>query len=267
MRYLQFCLVILYRNLLSATCFCFSVSGWARARWRRRWRVACARDCKRSPTPDHARSAATPRRPTARTMLNMKLKERLALAVSAFLVLFTLMLIVDLQMDYGISGHRVPLHGRVKIGDETDKGHSAYIEFRKRFLQKSNGSNSSREFDQSAPSEISGVEAEPRTPTAPADRFEDLQRILAMQLQGKYEDNPVVIPPNKDLNVLRPENPTIGEMEDLEPSVNASNLEKFQLKIAQHELYEEGEPLVEEVLKDMATSPILHAEQKREELN
>lgn len=69
-------------------------------------------------------------------MLNMKLKERLALAVSAGIVLFTLMLVVDLQMDYGISGHRMPLHGRVKIGDQEDRGRSAYIEFRKRFLQK-----------------------------------------------------------------------------------------------------------------------------------
>lgn len=117
---------------------CFSATGWARGRWRRR--AACARDCKRSPPPsDHAltrRSTSPPRRPTARIMLNMKLKERLALAISAFLVLFTLMLIVDLQMDYGISGHRTPLHDRVKIGDDVDKGGSAYIEFRKRFLQK-----------------------------------------------------------------------------------------------------------------------------------
>ncbi|CAK1596364.1 unnamed protein product [Parnassius mnemosyne] len=196
-------------------------------------------------------------------MLNMKLKDRLALALSAFLVLFTLMLVVDIQMDYGISGHRVPLHGRVKIGDDIDKGRSAYIEFRKRFLQKSNGSNSSRELEQSAPSETSGGgEAEPRTPAAPADRYEDLLRILNAQLQGRSEDNPVIIPPHRDLNVLRPENPTIGEMEDLEPSVNASNLEKFQLKIAQHELYEDGEPLIEAVLKDMATLPIIHAEQK-----
>ncbi|KOB71917.1 Uncharacterized protein OBRU01_11497, partial [Operophtera brumata] len=44
--------------------------------------------------------------------------------------------------------------------------------------------------------------------------------------------------------------------------VNASNLEKFQLKIAQHELYEDGDPLVEAILKDMTTSSIIHAEQK-----
>ncbi|CAB3229905.1 unnamed protein product [Arctia plantaginis] len=246
----------------------FYLSGWARARWRRRWRgsgAVCARDCKRSPTPeDHARSPHAPRRTTARTMLNMKLKERLALALSAFLVLFTLMLVVDLQMDYGISGHRVPLHGRVRIGDTEDKGRSAYMEFRKRFLQKSNGSNGSREYEQSAPSETSGIgtETESRTPAPPADRYEDLQKILFAQIQGKAEDHTVIIPPHRDLNVLRPDNPTIGEMEDLEPSVNASNLEKFQLKISQHELYENGEPLVDAVLKDMVYSPILHVEQK-----
>ncbi|XP_063380931.1 extracellular serine/threonine protein CG31145 isoform X1 [Cydia fagiglandana] len=262
MRYFQFCLVLLCRNLEAVFYFLSGVTWWARGRWRRR---VGARDCKRSPPPDHARarrvrSPTPPRRPTARIMLNMKLKERLALAISAFLVLFTLMLIVDIQMDYGISGQRVPLHGRVKIGDDTDKGKSAYIEFRKRFLQKSNGSNSSREYE---PSETSGsgADAEPRTPAPPADKYEDLQRIVDSQRLGAH-NHAVVIPPQKDLNVLRPENPTIGEMEDLEPSVNASNLEKFQLRIAQHELYEEGEPLVDAVVKDMVTLPVLHAEQK-----
>ncbi|XP_052759271.1 extracellular serine/threonine protein CG31145 isoform X2 [Galleria mellonella] len=252
------------RNLGAALYFCLDFSGWARTRWRQR-SAACARRCKRSPTPEeHARSAIPPRRQTARTMLNMKLKERLALAISALLVFFTLMLVVDIQMDYGISGHRVPLHGRVRIGDDTDKGRSAYIEFRKRFLQKSNVGNSSREYEQSAPGETSGsaADTEPRTPAPPADRYEDLLKILHDQLQGRADNNPVVVPPHRDLNVLRPENPTIGEMEDLEPSINASNLERFQLKIAQHELYEDGEPLVDAVLKDMATAPVLHAEQK-----
>lgn len=41
--------------------------------------------------------------------------------------------------------------------------------------------------------------------------------------------------------------------------MNASNLEKFQLKIAQHELYEDGDPVVDAVLRDMVTLPILHA--------
>ncbi|KAH9640746.1 hypothetical protein HF086_007317, partial [Spodoptera exigua] len=132
------------------------------------------------------------------------------------------------------------------------------------FFFSSNGSNGSREYEQSAPGETSGggTDAEPRTPAPPTDRYEDLQKIIFSQLQGKSEDHTVVIPPHRDLNILRPENPTIGEMEDLEPSINASNLERFQLKIAQHELYEDGEPLVDELLKDMATNSILHVEQK-----
>lgn len=64
---------------------------------------------------------------------------------------------------------------------------------------------------------MSGGDNEPRTPTPPADRYEDLLRILNDQLQGKSEDNPVIVPPHRDLNVLRPDNPTVGEMEDLEP--------------------------------------------------
>ena len=91
--------------------------------------------------------------------------------------------------------------------------------YSKTFSSTSNGSNGSREYEQSAPSETSGggVEAEPRTPAPPTDRYEDLQRIIFAQIQGKAEEHTVVIPPHRDLNVLRPDNPTIGEMEDLEP--------------------------------------------------
>jgi hypothetical protein len=76
----------------------------------------------------------------------MKLKERLVLGFSVTAVLFTLMLVVDLQMDLGMSGHHlVPSHGRVKFGDSgVDGPGSAYNSFRKRFLQRSN--NASREI-------------------------------------------------------------------------------------------------------------------------
>jgi hypothetical protein len=76
----------------------------------------------------------------------MKLKERLVLGFSVTAVLFTLILVVDLQMDLGMSGHHlVPSHGRVKFGDGgVDGPGSAYNSFRKRFLQRSN--NGSREI-------------------------------------------------------------------------------------------------------------------------
>ncbi|PSN31289.1 hypothetical protein C0J52_24910 [Blattella germanica] len=76
----------------------------------------------------------------------MKLKERLILGFSITAVLFTLILVIDLQMDLGMSGHHlVPSHGRVKFGDGgVDGPGSAYNSFRKRFLQRSN--NGSREM-------------------------------------------------------------------------------------------------------------------------
>ncbi|CAG9133386.1 unnamed protein product [Plutella xylostella] len=106
-------------------------------------------------------------RPEPAAMLNMKLKERLALALSAGAVLFTLMLVVDLQMDYGYTARRAPLHGRVRLGDDTDRGRGAYLEFRKRFLQKSSsgsGGNASREYEQSAADTSAGDTAPPAPP-------------------------------------------------------------------------------------------------------
>lgn len=73
----------------------------------------------------------------------MKLKERLVLGLSVTAVLFTLLLVVDLQMDLGMSGHHlVPSHGRVRYdhqGDQDAPG-SAYNSFRRKFLQRNNAS-------------------------------------------------------------------------------------------------------------------------------
>ncbi|RZC42692.1 hypothetical protein BDFB_004601, partial [Asbolus verrucosus] len=71
----------------------------------------------------------------------MKLKERFILGVSVAAVLFTFLLVVDIQMDLGMSGHHLaPSHGRVKYVREEDAAGSAYNSFRKRFLQKTHRS-------------------------------------------------------------------------------------------------------------------------------
>lgn len=45
----------------------------------------------------------------------MKLRERLVIGASISIVLFTLALVVDLQLDLGMSGqHLAPSHGRIK---------------------------------------------------------------------------------------------------------------------------------------------------------
>ncbi|KAF5299990.1 hypothetical protein FQA39_LY19162 [Lamprigera yunnana] len=79
---------------------------------------------------------------SSRSFFNMfggglKLKERLVVAFSIAAVLFTLLLVVDLQMDFGLSGHHiVPSHGRVKYVNDADGPGAAYNSFKKRFLQK-----------------------------------------------------------------------------------------------------------------------------------
>lgn len=67
----------------------------------------------------------------------LKLKERLMVGLSVFAVLFTLMLVIDIQMDLGISKkHLVPSHGKVKYVVQEEGAESAYNRFRNRLLQK-----------------------------------------------------------------------------------------------------------------------------------
>lgn len=68
----------------------------------------------------------------------MKLKERLAVGFGVSLVLFTLLLVIDLQMDLGMSkSNYVPAnyHGRVKYIQDEDKT-GVFKEFQRKFLQK-----------------------------------------------------------------------------------------------------------------------------------
>ncbi|XP_018305931.1 extracellular serine/threonine protein CG31145-like [Mycetomoellerius zeteki] len=70
----------------------------------------------------------------------IRIRDKLVLCLSALAIVFTLLLVMDLQMDLGYSGHHLnPSHARVRIGDppETD---TVYNNFRRKFLQRGNGS-------------------------------------------------------------------------------------------------------------------------------
>lgn len=69
---------------------------------------------------------------------SMKLKERLAVGLGAALVLFTLLLVIDLQMDLGVAKSNFPatgFHGRYKYNQEEDKT-GVFKEFQRKFLEK-----------------------------------------------------------------------------------------------------------------------------------
>ncbi|XP_051863143.1 uncharacterized protein LOC117576526 [Drosophila albomicans] len=224
--------------------------------------------------------------PIMAVLRTMKLKERLAISLGATLVLLTLLLIVDVQMDFGVANRHLlqQQHQKLRFGNtnndynELGTGNTAggggggggmLHEFKRKFLQKSNSSGSKEASTQAQASgsqngggggTTSGQEAvvagstlSTRKPT-PHDRYIDLQKLL---LSDEYLH--VIVDNAPDVSV---NNPTLGEMLHRQVGANASNLERFQLRITKKELYSEQDTLVDAVLRDMIKLPIEHVVQK-----
>ncbi|CAO1431301.1 unnamed protein product [Diamesa tonsa] len=196
---------------------------------------------------------------------SMKLKERLAIGFGVSLVLFTLLLVIDLQMDLGMSKNNfVPAnyHGRVKyIKDEDDTG--VFKDFKRKFLQKSNSSGSKEATTvvlNRKRTDTTGT-GQNTIPTRPVhhDKFADL---MALAIEPKNRHNPasfekvIVKTEYDDLN------PTLADLMDVKISRNATNLERFQLSISKKEMYSAKDTLVDSVVQDMIQLPIQHVVQK-----
>lgn len=66
-------------------------------------------------------------------MRSMKLKERLALGLGVSLVLITILLIADLQMDISMpKNHLLPMHAKVWGGNDTDRN-GVFTSFKQKF--------------------------------------------------------------------------------------------------------------------------------------
>jgi hypothetical protein len=68
----------------------------------------------------------------------MKLKERLVVAFAVSLVIFTLVLVIDLQMDLGVAKANFPdagIHGKVKYIQDEDKT-GIFKKFQRKYLEK-----------------------------------------------------------------------------------------------------------------------------------
>lgn len=86
----------------------------------------------------------------------IRIRDKLMLGLSAFAILFTILLVMDLQMDLGYSGHHlVPSHGRVRIGDDPNTD-TIYNNFRRRFLQRMNASKEQTSGDAAGTTQSSG---------------------------------------------------------------------------------------------------------------
>ncbi|XP_039970527.1 uncharacterized protein LOC120782353 [Bactrocera tryoni] len=224
---------------------------------------------------------------------SMKLKDRLAISLGATLILLTLLLVVDVQMDFGVTNrHLLQQQSRVRYVNENDGGDTggtgAFRDFKRKFLQKSNSSGSketatptttqsrpagtaaggsSADVAAAAGAGTSGVQQDAaaredmlaiqKLEREPHDPFDDLFRLL-MGLD-KTDYSHVLI--DDDGSVIT-ENPTIAEMTGLKPSKNATNLERFQWHISKRELYKEDDTIVDEVIHDMIKLPVQHVVQK-----
>ncbi|GLV34443.1 uncharacterized protein CBL_09691 [Carabus blaptoides fortunei] len=215
------------------------------------------------------------------TMLRggMKLKERLLVGVSVATVLFTLLLVVDLQMDTGMVGHRfMPTHARVKFGGGPDPPGAAYNSFRNRLLQKTHSSNNSKEtlasanaLDQSQQQQLSQEQQVKKQNVGGVhlhDDFSDLMDyvILDSRERGGHREavgrmHPVVQRSGEG-DLTKVGNPSLADLRHIYASPNDTVLVRFHLQISQHELYPKDSKLVNLLMYEMVTKPILHVAQK-----
>uniref|UniRef100_A0A0C9QYK8 Fam20c_1 protein n=1 Tax=Fopius arisanus TaxID=64838 RepID=A0A0C9QYK8_9HYME len=197
----------------------------------------------------------------------MRFREKLIFGFSAFAILFTLLLVMDLQMDLGYSGHHlVPSHGRVRMGDEPDRD-TVYNNFRRKFLQRINGSREFTAGDNSVGTQNTrdsgvreGRRSGDRDNSKSEQEYDDFADLVDMVLNGDGIDaeSGVVRISGEDYT----NNPTLGEVQGVRVRKNSSTLQKFHLQISRLEMYPEKSEIVDRLLEEMATKPIIHIAQK-----
>uniref|UniRef100_A0AAR5PBZ9 FAM20 C-terminal domain-containing protein n=1 Tax=Dendroctonus ponderosae TaxID=77166 RepID=A0AAR5PBZ9_DENPD len=207
----------------------------------------------------------------------LRMKERFVLCASVIAVLFTLMLIMDIQMDLGLSRkHLVPSHGRIKTVINEEGPEAAYHSFKNRLLQKTHSGISMNISKENLPNETALLRGEAGRESGAGqmqnqvsnkeqeDDFSDLLDYLMLDTyeRGKFRADLSRINPVVAAEETKSKNPTIGELKNINLEKNATTLEKFHMQISQHELYSKDCPLVDELLRQMQTETVLHVAQK-----
>lgn len=198
------------------------------------------------------------------TIRMIRIRDKLVLCLSAFAILFTILLVMDLQMDLGYSGHHlVPSHGRIRMGDDPNAD-TVYNNFRRKFLQRVNGSKEQTSADVTGTTQNNVKETGSSAPkdsrtekTEVHDGFEDLVELVVKGYGVSAYDGVARIS-GEDHTY----NPTLGEVKKVNARKNSTTLEKFHLQISRTELYPENSKFVDQLLHEMATKPILHVVQK-----
>lgn len=146
------------------------------------------------------------------TIRLIRIRDKLVLGLSAFAIVFTLLLVMDLQMDLGYSGHHLtPSHARIRVGDPADAD-SVYNNFRRKFLQRGNGSREQANGDTTPAVEKSGKsELTPSSSTMRKhDDFADLVDLMVNGYAMNVDEGVARISGEN-----RKYNPTIGELKKM----------------------------------------------------
>uniref|UniRef100_A0A6M2E0S7 Putative extracellular serine/threonine protein n=1 Tax=Xenopsylla cheopis TaxID=163159 RepID=A0A6M2E0S7_XENCH len=191
----------------------------------------------------------------------------MVLGFAVGLVLFTLLLVVDLQMDFGVSRQRFfKTHDRVRYVVDEDGPNQAYMTFKKKQENGENKTSREKLTHHRGHGDTSAA-VSPHKPgtNAPHDSFSDLQKLVV-----KFGDPSGPAPPLAAAEVIRDDSKaipssrlkTMGELLGLELGPESHSLARYQYGITRTELYPEKSPYVDELLKDMATKQIIGVVQK-----
>ncbi|XP_017888126.1 extracellular serine/threonine protein CG31145 [Ceratina calcarata] len=195
----------------------------------------------------------------------IRARDKLMLCLSAFAILFTVLLVLDLQMDLGYSGHHlVPSHGRVRIGDDPNTD-TIYNTFRRKFLQRVNASKEQTSGDaigtttqNSGKNNVDEAKTSWTEKNAAHDSFPELVDIV-VKGYGVSASEGVARISGEDHTY----NPSLSDLKKIKPRRNCVTIaEKFHLQISRTELYPEDSKYVDQLLYEMSTKPILHVVQK-----
>lgn len=203
----------------------------------------------------------------------MKLRERLVIGLTVFVVLFTLMIVIDIQLDLGMSGqHLAPSHGRIRYGDGgIDSPGSAYNSFRKRFLQRTNTSKESpvgstahvvvNDFKAAARAAVRAAVA--TSSTSKPQEHDSFPDLVAYLKKTPPDASDVQVIGRTDLELFAEYNKlTFEQTLKMETRDNMTLLERFHQHIAKRQMYDDNDPTVDHLLNDLASRPITHVVQK-----
>lgn len=208
----------------------------------------------------------------------MKLRERILLGICLSFVLFTFLLVIDLQFDskYRNPDFYIPSrHARLQFRPNAEDGErSVYKVFQETY--KNVAGDQRQQLQQFGP--IPLTEEDEQQQQQPNDQsgiqfhdpYDDLAKFI-IRPESQTSSSGDYYSINNDTTGLgvifyqyddRDNEPTLEDTVYMESSSSETNLTLFQKRISKRQLYSSHDTVVDAVLNDMRENPIVHVRQK-----